>query len=79
MTQRIYLVLMEDAIIHTADQPICDDPDCICAQCEYDLLRKEVEAARREARRRRSRRRILLESKPVPGSLDGNRPFSLLR
>ena len=79
MTQRIYLVLMEDPIIHTADQPVCDDPSCICALCEYDLLRYEVEAARREARRRRPRRRILLESKPAPGALDGNRPFSLLR
>jgi hypothetical protein len=79
MTQRIYLVLMEDPIIHTEEQPVCDDPTCICAQCEYDLLRYEVEAARRQAHRRKPRRRILLESRPVPGTLDGNRPFSLLR
>jgi hypothetical protein len=77
MTQRLYVVLMEDPIIHTVDQPVCDDPGCICAQCEYDLLRSEAEAASR--RRRRTSRRPLIESKPVPGSLDGNRPFSLLR
>jgi len=78
MTQRIYLVLMEDPIIHTPERPVCDDPGCICAQCEYDLLRAEVEMARSLARRRRSRR-LILESKPSPGSLGGNRPFSLLR
>jgi hypothetical protein len=77
MRQRLYVVLMEDPIIHTVDQPVCDDPGCICAQCEYDLLRSEAEAASR--RRRRRSRRPLIESKPIPGSLDGNRPFSLLR
>ena len=77
MTQRLYIVLMEDPIIHTVDQPICDIPGCICAQCEYDLLRSEAEATYR--RRRRTSRRPLIESKLAPGSLDGNRPFSLLR
>jgi hypothetical protein len=77
MTQRIYIVLMEDPIIHTVDQPVCDDPTCICAQCEYDLLRAEAEASYR--RRRRRSRSPLLASKPAPGSLDDNRPFSLLR
>ena len=77
MTQRIYLVLMEDPIIHTVDQPVCEDPTCICAQCEREMLRAEAEAAYR--RKRRRRRRLLLESKPAPGSLDDNRPFSLLR
>ena len=77
MTQRLYVVLMEDPIIHTVDQPVCDDPGCICTRCEYDLLRSEAETASR--RRRRQSRRPLIESKPVPGSLDGNRPFSLLR
>jgi len=77
MTQRLYVVLMEDPIIHTVDQPVCDDPGCICARCEYDLLRSEAETA--SHRRQRKSRRPLIESKPVPGSLDGNRPFSLLR
>ena len=77
MTQRLYIVLMEDPIIHTVDQPVCDDPGCICARREYDRLRAEAEAAYR--RRRRKSRRPLIESKPAPGSLDGNRPFSLLR
>ncbi len=77
MTQRLYIVLMEDPIIHTVDQPVCDDPGCICARCEYGRLRVEAEAAYR--RRRRQSRRPLIESKPAPGSLDGNRPFSLLR
>ena len=77
MTQRLYIVLMEDPIIHMVDQPVCDDPGCICARCEYDRLRVEAEAAYR--RRRRKSRRPLIESKPAPGSLDGNRPFSLLR
>jgi hypothetical protein len=77
MTQRLYIVLMEDPIIHTVDQPVCDDSGCICAQCEYDLLRSEAEAVYR--RRRRKSRRPLIESKQAPGSLDGNRPFSLLR
>jgi len=77
MTQRLYIVLMEDPMIHTVDQPVCDDPGCICARCEYDRLRAEAEAAYR--RRRRTSRRPLIESKPAPGSLDGNRPFSLLR
>jgi hypothetical protein len=77
MTQRLYIVLMEDPIIHTVDQPVCDNPGCICAQCEYDRLRAEAEATYR--RRRRRSRRPLIESKPVLGSLDGNRPFSLWR
>ena len=77
MTQRLYIVLMEDPIIHTVDQPVCDDPGCICARCEYERLRAEAEAAYR--RRRHKSRRPLIESKPAPGSLDGNRPFSLLR
>ena len=77
MTQRLYVVLMEDPIIHTVDQPVCDDPGCICARCEYDLLRSEAEATYR--RRRRRSRRPLIESKPASGSLDGNRPISLLR
>ncbi len=77
MTQSVYVVLMEDPIIHTVDQPVCDNPGCICAQCEYDQLRAEAEAAYR--RRRRRSRRPLIASKPAPGSLDGNRPFSLLR
>lgn len=45
MTSRIYIVLMEDPITHTVEQPVCGDPTCICAQCEYDLLRAEAEAA----------------------------------
>ena len=77
MKQRLYIVLMEDPMIHTVDQPVCDDLGCICARCEYDRLRAEAEAAYR--RRRRKSRRPLIESKPAPGSLDGNRPFSLLR
>jgi hypothetical protein len=77
MTQRISIVLMEDPIIHTVDQPVCGDPTCICAQCEYELLRAEAETSYR--RRRRRSRRPLLVSKPAPGSLDDNRPFTLLR
>jgi hypothetical protein len=77
MTQRLYVVLMEDPIIHTVDQPVCNDQGCICAQCEYDLLRAEAEAVYRW--RRRKSRRPLIEPKPALGSLDGNRPFSLLR
>lgn len=77
MTQKRSVVLMEDPIIHTVDQPVCDDPGCICGQCEYDRLQAEAESASRQ-RQRRSRR-PLIASKPAPGSLDGNRPFTLLR
>ena len=77
MTQRIYIVLMEDPIIHTVDQPVCGDPTCICAACELELLRAEAETAYR--RRRRRSRRPVFEFKPARGSLDDNRPFSLLR
>ena len=66
------VIPVEDPIIHTLERPVCDDPTCICAQAEYELLRRETQP------RPRKRRRTLIELRSVPmaGSPHGVRPFS---
>jgi hypothetical protein len=71
------IVLMEDPIIHTVEQPVCSDPTCICAEEEYAQLRAETA---RPARTRRTRRSSWVASvPPAPGSSSSSRPFRLLR
>jgi hypothetical protein len=68
------VIPMEDPIIHTAERPVCGDPDCICA--EYDSQQLPAETLQMPPQKKRRR---LVESRPVPGVLNGNRPFRLLK
>lgn len=36
--RRPLTVQMEDNIQHTIAHPVCDDPECICAELEYQQL-----------------------------------------
>jgi hypothetical protein len=38
MRKRVYKVIMEDAITHTVNFPVCNVEGCICVDLEYELL-----------------------------------------
>ncbi len=35
-------VIMEDPLVHTVNQPICQEPSCICRDLEYLQLLEDV-------------------------------------
>ena len=64
---------MEDEIIHTVEQPVCQNPDCICRDLEYEQMLADLKP---EPRRHN---KTILARDFTDAPLNGNRGFRLLK
>jgi len=73
-------VVCEDPITHTPAFPICGEPDCVCAQLEYEAITESAASKPRRSRRTRTWNAASDdEHKRNIAPLNGNRPFSILK
>ena len=71
-------VVMMDEIVHTEQFPICDDPECICYQLEYERTCAEGDAKKKQ--RTRKSKTLVSRTYDVPGDLAPvNEGFRLMR
>lgn len=69
------LVIDLDGPLHTAEQPVCHDEDCCCADCE---LQESLAQGRGTSKRRHSQT-LISQDYGTKGNLNGRGGFSLLR
>lgn len=64
--RKLGVVLMEDDFQHTADFPVCSDPECCCAELEHEAAQSEQDAGKPAKRAHLGKHNRKAEPAPAP-------------